>query len=98
MCCFFTILVLLGPRVAGVIWWIVSSVRWVGDSPVSAFNSIIWPILGLIFLPWTTLMYVIISPGGVVGLWEWLLLGLMFLFDLAAHGGGFFGNRDRIGM
>ena len=96
MCCFFTILVLLGPRVASVIWWIINPVRWVGDTPISAFNSIIWPILGIIVLPWTTLMYVILFP--IAGFWDWLFLILAIFVDISTHGGGFFGNRDRIGM
>ena len=54
MCCLFTTLVLLGPRVAGAIWWLVQPVRW-----QTAFNgSWLWPLLGLIFVPWLTLMYV----------------------------------------
>lgn len=96
MCCFFTVLILLGPRVAGVIWWIVQPNRWVGDSAVSAFSSIIWPILGIIFLPWATLMYVIIFP--VAGFWDWLFLILAIFADLGSYGGGGFGNRDRLGM
>jgi hypothetical protein len=97
MCCFFTVLVFLGPRVAAIIWWLVAPLRWVGDTAVSAFNSIIWPILGIIFLPWTTLMYVIVAPGGVVGL-DWLWVILAVVIDIASFGGGAFGNRDRIGM
>jgi len=96
MCCFFTVLIFLGPRVAGVIWWIVQPNRWVGDSAVSAFSSIIWPILGIIFLPWATLMFVIIAP--VVGFWDWLFLVLAIFADVASYGGGGFGNRDRLGM
>jgi len=96
MCCFFTALVLLGPRIAAIIWWLVSPVRWVGDTAISAFSSIIWPILGIIFLPWATLMYVIIFP--VAGFWDWLFLILAIVADVASGGGGLWGNRERIGM
>ena len=96
MCCFFTVLVFLGPRFAAIIWWLVSPVRWVGDTAISAFSSIIWPILGIIFAPWTVLMYVIIFP--VVGVWDWLFLILAIFFDVASYGGGGYGNRDRFGM
>ena len=95
MCCFFTILLLLGPRVADIIWWIANPNRWVGA--VGAFDSAIWPILGIIVLPWTTLMYVLVYPGGVTGL-DWLWMILAIIIDLAAYGGGGFGNRDRFGM
>jgi hypothetical protein len=91
MCCFLTVLVLLGPRIAAVVWWLFWPARW-----NLAFNSIIWPILGIIFAPWTTLMYVIIVP--VVGFWDWLLLILAIFADLASYGGGGFGNRDRLGL
>ncbi len=95
MCCLWTILLLLGPRVAGVIWWIFQPARWVGDTALSAFDSFLWPMLGLLLVPWTTLMYVIVSPGGVVG-WDWLWLGLMFVADIGMYAGGGYGNRERI--
>ena len=91
MCCFFTVLVLLGPRIAALIWWIFWPARW-----GVVFSSIIWPILGIIFLPWATLMYVIIFP--VAGFWDWLFLILAIFADLGSYGGGGFGNRDRLGM
>ncbi|KPK07907.1 MAG: hypothetical protein AMJ56_12595 [Anaerolineae bacterium SG8_19] len=93
MCCIFTILLFLGPRFASIIWWIASPARWVGAA--GAFNSAIWPILGIIFLPWTTLMYVLVAPGGIVG-FDWLWLGLVFVGDLAMYGGGGYGNRERL--
>lgn len=91
MCCFFTVLVFLGPRFAGIVWWILRPGRW-----DLAFGSIIWPILGLIFLPWTTIMYVIVAPGGVNGLFEWLFLILAVVIDVGAYTGGGIGNRNRI--
>ena len=98
MCCFFTVLVFLGPRIAGIIWWLASPVRWVGATAASAFNTALWPILGILFLPWTTLMYVVVAPGGVNGFLEWASIVLAVIIDLAAYGGGGFGNRDRVGM
>lgn len=94
MCCIFTILVFLGPRFAGLIWWIAQPARWTGAA--GAFTSWIWPVLGLLFLPWTTLMYVIIYPGGITGL-DWLWIGLSVLADIASYSGGAYGNRDRLG-
>jgi hypothetical protein len=66
--------------------------RWVGV----AFDSAIWPILGLIFLPWSTLMYVAVSPGGVTGFFDWAFLILAIIIDIGAYAGGGIGNRDRI--
>ena len=91
MCCFFTLLVILGPRIAGIFWWLFQPARW-----DLAFSSWIWPVLGLIFLPWTTLMYVIVAPGGIVGIWEWLFIILAVVFDIGSYTGGGWGNRDRI--
>jgi len=91
MCCFFTVLVFLGPRVAGIIWWLIQPARW-----SLAFDTFIFPILGIIFLPWTVLMYVIVAPGGLSGL-EWLLVALMLVIDIGSYAGGGYGNRGRIG-
>jgi hypothetical protein len=91
MCCVFTILVVLGPRFAGAIWWLVQPARW-----QLVFQNWLWPLLGIIFLPWTTLMYVIVAPGGINGLWEWLFIGLAVIADIASYTGGGYGNRKRI--
>ncbi|HET6445033.1 MAG TPA: hypothetical protein VFI27_10690 [candidate division Zixibacteria bacterium] len=95
MCCFYTILLFLGPRFANIIWWIANPVRWVGDTNLSAFDSALWPILGIVFVPWTTLMYLLVFPGGVGG-WDWLWLGLAVLGDIGAYAGGGYGNRNRV--
>ena len=92
MCCFFTTLLLLGPRAAILIWWLINPFRF-----SAAFSSVIWPILGIIFLPWTTLMYLIVwSPAtGIVGL-DWLWLGIAVVTDIGSYAGGGYGNRNRI--
>jgi hypothetical protein len=90
MCCAFLALVLLGPRVFGSFWWIFQPARW-----QSAFSSFlgggalwwIWPVLGIIFVPWTTIMYVIVAPGGVTG-WDWFWIGLMLVADITSYSGG----------
>jgi hypothetical protein len=89
-------LVFLGPRIAGIFWWIFQPARWVGSTSLSAFDTWIWPVLGLIFLPWTTLMYVILAPGGIVGIWEWLFMILAVVIDITAYTGGGYKNKDRI--
>ena len=95
MCCFFLILVFLGPRIAGPIWWLLQPLRW-----ESAFSNFaggnlwwIWPVLGIVFLPWTTIMYVIVAPGGVTG-FDWLWIGLMLVADIASYSGGI--GRKRV--
>lgn len=89
MCCFFTTLVLLGPRFAVLIWWLIRPVYY-----RLVFNTWIWPLLGIIFLPWTTLMYLIVGGGPLSG-FDWVWLGLALLADLGSYGGGAYGNRER---
>ncbi len=90
MCCFLTSLVLVGPRLGIIVWGLWQPARW-----DLAFSTFVWPLLGFLLAPWTTLMYVAVAPGGVTGL-DWLWIGLAILFDLASYTGGAYGNRDRI--
>ncbi len=90
MCCFFTTLLLLGPRFAILVWWLIRPVYY-----NLVFNTWIWPLLGLIFLPWTTLMYLILGGTPFVG-FDWVWLGLALLADIASYSGSAYGNRDRI--
>jgi hypothetical protein len=63
----------------------------------AAFNTFIFPCLGLLFLPLTTLMYVLLiqGVGAIQGLdWLWLILALVL--DLATLGGAGYANRNRI--
>ena len=90
MCCFITTLLLLGPRVAILIWWLFRPVLF-----NAMFATWIWPLLGLIFLPWTLLMYLLVGGGGIVGIdWFFLIIGL--IADIGSYAGGGYGNRDRI--
>jgi hypothetical protein len=90
MCCVLTLLLFAGPRLANIAWWLIQPVRW-----NAAFGSVIWPILGIIFLPWTTLIYVIVAPGGV-DLLGWIFIALGVFADIAMHGGGGYFNRERV--
>ncbi|HET9261318.1 MAG TPA: hypothetical protein VFP42_14450 [Acidimicrobiia bacterium] len=86
----FTSLVLLGPRFAILVWGLIQPARW-----EAAFSTFVWPLLGFLFLPWTTLMYVAVSPLGVSGFdWFWLVIG--FIIDIASYSGSAWGNRERI--
>lgn len=90
MCCIFTLLLLLGARFADIVWWIAQPNRW-----DAAFSSVLWPILGIIFAPWTTLMYVVVAPGGVNGI-DWLFIILAIIVDVGFWTGGAWGNRGRM--
>ena len=80
MCCLALIAGFIGPRIALFIWWVF------GDKVDAAFSSWIWPLLGLVFLPWTTLAYVVAwGPlDGVSGL-GWLLVALGLAGDIATY-------------
>lgn len=91
MCCFLTALVFFGPRLAILVWWLIRPV-YVG----AAFDSVLLSLLAFLFIPWTVLMYLIIYPGGIVGFWEWLLLILGIVADVASYSGGIWGNRETI--
>jgi hypothetical protein len=74
----------LVPRLWIVGFWIFS--RTIGD----AFSSWIVPAIGIVILPWTTLMYAwmwSIDSDGVHG-WEWGVVAFSFLLDLIVWAGG----------
>lgn len=91
MCCLFTTLVLLGPRAVSVVWWLFDPARW-----NATFDTLIWPVLGIVFLPFTTLMYVIVFPGGITDL-DIVWLVLAFVLDVVSWSGGGYGNRRQVG-
>ena len=63
----------------------------------AAFGTFIIPCLGFLFLPFTTLMYVLLiqGVGGIQG-FDWLWLGLAAILDIASIGAAGATNRDRI--
>lgn len=82
MGCFFVIFAGLFPRLALFIVWIARPTL-----VDSAFTTWILPLLGIVFLPFATLMYVILyTPGfGLTG-WEWFWVVVAGLCD-ASHWG-----------
>ncbi len=78
---------------------IVLIMAWIARPAMmnAAFSTVIIPCLGFLFLPFTTLMYVILiqGPGKIEGLdWLWLLLAV--IMDLASIGAAGAANRNRI--
>jgi CDP-diglyceride synthetase len=88
MGCLFAILAALSPRLALVLVWIFTNLV------DRAFEGFLLPLLGLIFLPFTTLLYVL-AYQPVVGVsgWGWFFVFVGLLFDLGSYGGGAFGRR-----
>jgi hypothetical protein len=80
MCCFFLLFAALGPRFAIIAMWLF------GDRVDAAFGSALWPLLGLLVAPWTTLMYLLAwSPVGGVSGGEWVIVGLGVALDVATY-------------
>jgi hypothetical protein len=79
-------------RIMLIMEWISRPVAW-----NAAFSTIIFPCLGFLFLPFTTLMYVwlVQGVGGIQGL-DWLWLGLAVFCDLASLGSAGYANRNRM--
>ena len=88
--CLFLILLAFSPRVAAAFWWLIQPARW-----DSAFTSWLWPFFGILFLPWTTIMWVTVAPFGNVAGTDWMWLGFGFMFDLVSYASGGFGGRRR---
>jgi hypothetical protein len=83
MGCLLALVAAISPRVALVLVWLFTNLV------DRAFTGILLPLLGLVFLPLTTLLYVLAYRPvvGVTG-WGWFLVALGLLFDLGSYGGG----------
>jgi hypothetical protein len=92
MCCVFSSLVLFGPRLAILIWWLIDPLRF-----SLAFKTWLLPLVLALFAPFTMLMYVIVwSPvNGIYGL-DWLWLGIAIALDVFSYVGGGYSNRHRL--
>lgn len=82
-CCLMASVLAGAPRIALVLWWFFQPVRF-----NATFTSVFWPILGILFLPWTTLAYVFVFPNGL-SVFDWVILVVAFLIDISAYGGGY---------
>lgn len=83
------LLVFAGPRVATLVWWLFNPAYF-----RLTFSTIIWPVLGIIFVPFTTLMYLLVAPHGIIG-FDWVWLGIALACDIAAYGGTY-SQKDKL--
>jgi hypothetical protein len=93
MGCLLALLGAIAPRFVFLIIWIVRPVY-----VDSVFDTFIFPLLGLIFLPFTTLLYVLLAapPFGVTG-WDWLWIVLAALLDLSHYASVYSQRAERPG-
>jgi hypothetical protein len=83
MPCLFAILALATPRLLVALLWFFS--RWFEG----VFTSVLWPILGFIFLPTTLLWYTAVQHWfhGQWTLWPVVGLVLALMIDISPAGG-----------
>lgn len=100
-CCLGVLLLGGAPRVALLLWWFVDPARvdatfrgWTAAVGSVTAPTWIWPLVGLLVVPWTTVAYIFVSPGGISGL-DWIILLIALLLDLSTHGGSGRAYRQR---
>jgi hypothetical protein len=71
------------PRLAFMLWWIFQPYRM-----DATFDGFLWPLLGVLFMPWTTIMYTLVFPAGING-FDWVWLGLAVAVDLSTYFGNY---------
>ena len=81
MCCWLLIGWAFAPRLALFLMWLLT------DRISQAFGGILLPLIGFLLLPWTTLIYTLVAPGGI-GLIDLVLLVIAVAADLGSYGGG----------
>ncbi|MDQ2914222.1 MAG: hypothetical protein M3T56_13320 [Chloroflexota bacterium] len=88
MCCVLALLAFLGPRLVLILLWLFTN--YLGR----AFDGVLVPFLGFLFLPWTTIAWAIAQNelGGASGI-GLLVIALGFLADIGVLGGGARGRR-----
>jgi hypothetical protein len=84
MPCLIALLALISPRLALFAIFLFSNML------DRAFDGWLLPLAGFFLLPWTTLAYTVmwdLGTGKVDG-FEWVIVVLAFLADLASYAGG----------
>lgn len=90
MGCLIALIALFSPRFAFFLVWIFS------DRVSIAYDNGFVPFLGLLFLPWTALMYTFAyAPVRGVSWLGWAFVTLGLVADLASYGAGESGRRSR---
>jgi len=81
MGCLFALIAVLSPRLA--LFLLAAFTNYVDR----AFSGWFLPLLGIVFAPWTTLMYVLVdAPAGPIHVAGWIVVGIGILLDLSAWG------------
>jgi hypothetical protein len=79
MGCLFALIAVLSPRFAVFLLWAFT------NYVDRAFNGWVLPLLGLLFAPWTTLLYVLAdAPAGPIHVAGWIMVGIGVVLDLSS--------------
>ncbi|MHC1783817.1 MAG: hypothetical protein AB9891_13860 [Anaerolineaceae bacterium] len=90
MCCLVTVLLVFGSRLTILFWWLADPMRFTlafRNMPLS-LPGWLWTLAGLLLLPWTTLAFVFVFPGGILP-FEWIILIVALVADMGGYGGGY---------
>jgi hypothetical protein len=88
--CLFAVAAGIAPRIALVLLWIFTNLV------NRAFSNIIVPLLGLFFLPYATLFYVLAwDPRRGVSNLGWVVVIIGVIFDIGHWGGNGYARRQR---
>jgi hypothetical protein len=92
MGCLLALVALLLPRLAIVLIFLFTN--WLH----TAYATWIVPLLGFLFMPYTTLayMYVVLNLGRPFTLVGWLIILLAVLLDIGHWGGGYRTRRKKV--
>jgi hypothetical protein len=81
----------IGARGVLFLVWLFQPVRF--NAAFESFSFLV-PLLGFLFLPWTTLMYVLVAPGGVDTV-DAIGLVLALVLDIGSYAAGGVSGRNR---
>lgn len=87
--CLLAFAIAFAPRVMLILAWIFSE-RW-----DRVWDTWLWPVLGIVFAPYTTIMYMLVyTPNGIEG-WDWMWIIMGVILDVMKWG-QVAANRNRI--
>lgn len=92
MPCLLVAVAVFFPRLVIILLWLFSPYL------SSAYETWIWPVLGFIFAPFTTLAYAVAmnQNHGQLSGWYLALFVVAILFDLSSHGGSESVRRKKV--
>jgi hypothetical protein len=91
MACLIVLVAWFAPRVT--LFFIFLLTNWFGQ----AYETVIWPLLGFIFMPFTTLAYMaaMLNNENQLSGWWIVLIVVAVVADLTMHGGSASSRRRR---